>query len=67
AMNFWALGRAACGRCPWAMNFWALGRAACGRCPWAKNFWASGRVALCLSGRTNFSNFPNNFSNFCIK
>lgn len=35
--------------------------------PWVMNFWASGRVALCLSGRTNFSNFPNNFFNFCIK
>ncbi len=35
--------------------------------PWAMNFWASGRVALCLSGRTNFSNFPNNFSNFLSK
>lgn len=27
--------------------------------PWAKGGWAL--------GRTNFSNFPNNFSNFCIK
>lgn len=35
--------------------------------PWAMNFWASGRVALCLSGRANFSNFPNNFSNFLKK
>ena len=60
-------GRAACGRSPGLRASAPSGRAACGRCPWAMNFWASGRVALCLSGRTNFSNFPNNFFNFCIK